>query len=421
MKLLEKNCYVLLLLAAMLMAAVRVHAAESDLAQKLFDEAMEKRELGDVFAAIEIFEALLSARPGLNRARLELAVAYHQASRYQAAMRELQAVLDDPETPENVRLSILAYLGQVAKDEKKPEGEHHLSYYMKAGLLHNSNLNASQAIGTGLNPAAPVDIASTGSDLVLNAAHRYSKKRLLNLAGNTTAFEWQSQATFSSNVYSNNSNFNLHVATLSTGPVFITPGRWRVSALLQADQIVLGGSSLATFAAFKPAIRFDLGRYRSIMLESSYTTHRYSDIANAGYDGSELLFGIGYAMYLPAAATGFEFGLRDSSNDASDDAFSYDFAELHAAAFTSLGAQSSLYARLYSRDYDYVALDPGVGVIRSETENYFALGYNHDHQQGWLRGWTLNIEYSSVDSDSNADSLDYQRRLISVNWSRHFQ
>ena len=424
MKLLEKNLHALIvagMLGLCLGSPLAVTAAEDDVTQKLFDEAMEKRDTGDIFAAIDIFEALLSANPDLNRVRLELAVAYHQAGKYQAATRELKTVLDAPDTPENVRLSILAYLGQVAKDEKKPEGQHYLSYYVKAGMLHNSNLNASQAIGTGLNPSAPTELASVGSDLVLNVAHRYARKRPLDLAGNTTSFEWQSQATFSSNVYSKDNDFNLHVATVSTGPAFNTPGRWRASALLQADYIVLGDSALATFVSFNPGIRFDLGNYSSLVLESSYTTHSYSDVANAGYDGSETLFGIGYAMYLPAASTGFEIGLRDSNNDADDDAYSYDFDEIYAGGFKSLSEQSSLYLRVHARDYEYVAVDPNVGVIRDESETYVALGYNHDYQQGMLKGWTLNVEYSSVNSDSNADSLDYRRNLFSLNWSRYFR
>ncbi len=423
MKLLEKNLHTLIaagLLGLCLGSPLAVTAAGEEVTQKLFDEALEKRDTGDIFAAIDMLEALLSANPDLGRVRLELAVAYHQTGQYQAAMRELKTVLDAPDTPENVRLSILAYLGQVAKDEKKPEGQHYLSYYVKAGLLHNSNLNASQAIGTGLNPSSPTELASVGSDLVLNAAHRYARKHPLDLAGNTTAFEWRSQATFSSNVYNKDNDFNLHVATVSTGPSFITPGRWRASAVLQADYIVLGDSTLATFVSFSPGIRFDLGDYRSLVLESSYTAHRYSDAANAGYDGSETLFGIGYAMYLPTAGTGFEIGLRDSNNDADDNAFSYDFDEFYAGGFTSLNTQSSLYMRAHAREYEYVAIDPNVGVIRDESETYVALGYNHDYQQGVLKGWTLNIEYSSVNSDSNADSLDYRRNLFSLNWSRYF-
>ena len=43
-------------------------------AQKIFDMAMEERDDGKIYDSIEKFEYILSRRPSLNRARLELAV-----------------------------------------------------------------------------------------------------------------------------------------------------------------------------------------------------------------------------------------------------------------------------------------------------------------------------------------------------------
>ena len=57
-------------------------------ADTIFDIAMEERDSGKIYDAIEKFEYILSRRPSLNRARLELAVSYHRASQYEDAMRE---------------------------------------------------------------------------------------------------------------------------------------------------------------------------------------------------------------------------------------------------------------------------------------------------------------------------------------------
>ena len=56
-----------------------------DDAQDIFDRAMEERDSGKVYNAIEKFEYILGRRPSLNRARLELAVTYHRASQYDEA------------------------------------------------------------------------------------------------------------------------------------------------------------------------------------------------------------------------------------------------------------------------------------------------------------------------------------------------
>ena len=55
-------------------------------AQTVFDIAMQERDSGKIYDAIEKFEYILSRRPSLNRARLELAVSYHRASQYDDAM-----------------------------------------------------------------------------------------------------------------------------------------------------------------------------------------------------------------------------------------------------------------------------------------------------------------------------------------------
>jgi tetratricopeptide (TPR) repeat protein len=108
------------LLLTLAILAVPAYADEPDTTQALFDEAMADRESGKVFEAIKLFENVLQINPNLNRARLELAVAYYQATRYQDALEQFNKVLDDPSTPETVRLAILAYLGQLKSDQAKP-------------------------------------------------------------------------------------------------------------------------------------------------------------------------------------------------------------------------------------------------------------------------------------------------------------
>jgi len=111
--------------AICLIAAGSVTAEETEEIQMQFEEALDNRESGKVYDAIKIFENILATNPYLNRARLELAVAYHEASLYEKAMDQFQIVLDDPQTPESVRLAILAYIDQLYSDELKPEGAHH--------------------------------------------------------------------------------------------------------------------------------------------------------------------------------------------------------------------------------------------------------------------------------------------------------
>jgi tetratricopeptide (TPR) repeat protein len=156
----------------------------TDEAEALFEQAMAERDTGKIYNSIEKFEYILSRRPSLNRARLELAVSYERASQYEDAKREFQTVLDDPETPEKVRLAILAYLGQITSDQQKPEAEHSFSYYTKVGALYNSNINFAPLRGS---PAYQIpdgeDTASPGLDTFLSASHRYKSNKPFDTAG----------------------------------------------------------------------------------------------------------------------------------------------------------------------------------------------------------------------------------------------
>lgn len=398
-------------------------AQGADELQTMFDQAMQTRESGKTFEAINLFEAILNNQPTLNRVRLELAVAYHQATRYQDALREFKRVLDDPETPENVRLSILAYLGQLTSDELTPESQHSFSYYTKLGALHNSNINATP--GAGLSPlkgiSSAAEISSSGMDINLSASHRFRRKAPLDILGTATFFEWQSQAGVSANLYSETSDYDYTVASINTGPAFIAPGRWRSNIALRVDQITLGGSRLALFSSLNPAITFDLGEYRNITLEASLTSHRYDKSTDAGRDGSETMVGTGYSMLVNNHQTGLEGGFRLRQNDADNAGYSFDNRELYFSGFTALSAQAAIYLRLNHHQYSYDAPDPTFSITRDESENLYAIGYNRDLRSGLLNKWTFNLEFSTNSNTSNVPNYEYDRKLFSTSLSRYFQ
>ena len=391
--------------------------------ESMFDRAILTRESGKTFEAIELFETILSNQPTLNRVRLELAVAYHQATRYQDALREFKLVLDDPATPENVKLSILAYLGQLTSDELKPDSMHSFSYYTKAGLLRNSNINATP--GAGLSTVAGIDtaekISSAGADINLSVSHRYSQKSPLNIQGAATYFEWQSQLGVTSNLYSRTSDYDYTVLSLSTGPAFIAPGRWRANVSFRADQIVLGGNTLALFSSINPAITFDFGHYRNLTIETAYIHHSYDKLADLGRDGNETMIGAGYNTLVNNNNKGLEAGFRLRQNDADIAGYAFDDTELYFSGFTTISPQAVIYLRVNRHNYDYEGPDPVVSTQREETETLYALGYNRDLQQGILKNWIFNLEFSATSNNSNAPEYEYDRNLFSTSLSRYFQ
>ena len=408
-----------------------VLAEETDPIQLQFEEALDSRESGKVYDAIKIFENMLATNPYLNRARLELAVAYHEASLYEKAMEQFQIVLDDPKTPDSVRLAILAYIGQLYSDELEPEGSHHFSQYVKAGLIYNSNINVVPGVGNiivnGREFFLPSDeISSFGTDIVLSASHRYRRKKPFNVDGARTSFEWQSQASLSSNLYTETSDFNLNIISADTGPAFISAGRWLGAIPLRIDYVNLGQSSLATAFSVNPYVSFDLGNYRSILIESTFLTRNYADTINQPQDGNLVMAGAAYTTLFQSLNTGIEAGFRLRNRSAKDDQFAYDGFTLYFSGYTSVTELSSIYLKANYRKFDYKAPDTIIDdtnttLVRNDDEITASIGYNLDIKEGFIGKWTLNTEIAYTENTSNIDAYDYDRTLLSLNLSRYFQ
>jgi len=414
------------LFASPVLAEEAVTAAAETLsdenAQNIFDLAMKERDSGKVYDAIEKFEYILSRRPSLNRARLELAVSYHRANQFDQAQREFQAVLDDPATPEKVRLAILAYLGQLSSDEQKPQTESSFSYYTKVGALYNSNINFAPLRGTDTIPDGQ-DSESPGLDTFLSASHRYRDNKPFNVAGAATNFEWQSQISWTGNNYTRNSDFSLNIISASTGPAFISTGRWNGAISLQVDQTYFGGSTLGTFISLNPLISFDMGDYQAILLELSYTDNHFARPEDNGRDGNSVLAGAAYSTLLGGVDNGIEAGFRLTRQNADDDQFGYRSSEIYFGGFMSFAETSNLYLNLNFEDYKYDATDQLVSTpptIRNEIESRYVLGYNYNFNSGFLQGWLLDAHVSYTRNNSNIDFYKYERKIIAINLARYF-
>jgi len=390
-------------------------------AQIIFDLAMEERDNGKVYDAIEKFEYILSRRPSLNRARLELAVSYHRASKYEDAEHEFQTVLDNPETPVKVRLAILAYLGQLASDELEVSDEHSFSYYAKVGLLYNDNINFAPLRGS-LDYSIPdgEDTDSPGTDTFLSASHRYKSNKPFDADGAAAHFEWQSQISWTGNNYTRNSDFNLNIISASTGPAFISTGRWRGAINLQIDQTYFGSSTLGTFISINPLVTFDLGNYRGITVEASFMDNNFTRSEDQGRDGSSILAGAAYSVLFDGINNGIEAGFRLTDHSADDDQFGFESAEIYFGGFIAYGSNSNFYLNLNFEQFDFDAAEPVTNTVRDEIESRYILGYNYDIKDGPLTDWTFNTHVSFTKNNSNVSAFSYERTTFAINLAKYF-
>ena len=413
--------FTVLLTLSFFNSAIAEEAMTDNNAQQIFDLAMEERDSGKVYDAIEKFEYILSRRPSLNRARLELAVSYHRASLFDEAMREFQAVLNDPETPEKVRLAIFAYIGQLTSDDLAPHAEHSFSFYTKVGLLYNSNINFAPLKGSvDYNIPDGEDTESPGLDTFLSASHRYKKKKPFDAAGAITHFEWQSQISWTGNNYTRDNDFSLNILSASTGPAFISTGRWRGAVNLQIDHTFFGKETLGTFVSLNPLLTFDLGNYNGVTIEASYTNNNFARSEDQSRNGDSMLTGAAYSTLFGDASNGLEAGFRLTNQTARDNQYGFNSQEVYFGGFTAFGANNNVYLNLNFEQYDFDAADAVSGTIRDEIESNYILGYNRDFSEGFLHGWTLNTSVSFTKNNSNVDAFSYEKEIFAINLARYF-
>lgn len=395
--------------------------------QSEFDAAMQAVEANRLRTARQQLTALLAANPSLSRARLELARVYYLSQDYGAARLEAQRVLDDPNTPPTVQATVLAFLAQIDADEARYAARHQWTPSFYAGLMYDSNINyglAQDIVDIGGLPfiVSPDSKEKSGGAAVLNTgiAHTFNPNRRFEAGEDTGSFVWQSEANAYYRAYFDESDFNLGVLTLRTGPAWIVPGRWRAYVGLQADEIFLGGDALALFTSLNPGAIWQVGENWEVALDGIITQRDYHDGDESGRDGWYEAGNLAVGRYFSQRSVLVQAGVSYANFDADDEPFSYQgpevFVGFNAAAWTN----GAVFARISYRWYDFSGEEPGFDTPRDDTELRTLLGFQHDFREGWLDRWSLIGSWSYTDNQSNVAIYEYDRNQVSLGLSRRF-
>ncbi len=238
--------------------------------------------------------------------------------------------------------------------------------------------------------------------------------------GFSTHFEWQSQLSWTGNNYTDTSDYSINIISVSTGPAFISTGRGRSAINLQVDQAFFGGSTLGTFVSLNPSVTIDLGDYRGLTLETSYSDNNFTRSEDEGRDGNTVLAGAAYSKLLGGVDNGLETGFRLMKQAADDEQYGYDGGEVYFGGFLTVESNSSLYLNLNFKQFKFDAADTTSGTVRDEIESFYTVGYNRDMSAGALQGWTLNTHISLTKNNSNVDAFSYEKTILAISLARHF-
>jgi tetratricopeptide (TPR) repeat protein len=391
--------------------------------ETLFNEGMQYRKDGELFKSIEIFETILSNQPGLNRARLELAVSYHLTRRYEDAKEQLTAVLNDPETPVEVRLSITAYLAQLSGDIANAAQRSSSSLYLSVGGFTDSNINLGPGKDiTGITPES-LENSGSGGQFMFTYAHRSRASQAMHINGAIVDFEWLTQATAYSKVYaSGDTDFNLSVLTLNTGPALIAEQSWRAAFNFKLDKLFFGNEDYAEYVGINPLFTYSIMKDLEITFENITTAREYDKPENQGLRGTMTMWGVDLAKFYAKQSIGLQAGVKYHDNGAKAGSLHFTGTELYFGGQIPAWKNAQAYLTLSSRDYRYKSPDGSISstVRRDERENLAVLGVSHDFRNGFFKSWTLNAQYTYTKNDSNLNAFTYDRNIIELNMRRYF-
>ena len=401
-----------------------VHADNIFDPEQVFAEAMQLKSEGQLLGAIELFETILSKSPDLDRARLELATAYHQARRYEEAKQQLKKVLDNPDTPDNVKLAISAYLAQLSSDEKAAQNRTSSSFYLSAGMFTDSNVNLGPSDEVAsFQHLAPGSSETNGSGTLImgSFSHRSRSSSPLTLFDKLVDMEWYSQASAYSKAYTGDeTNYNLFVLGLSTGPALISQGNWRALLNFKMDKIYFGGQAYGFNLSINPMLTLVIDKEMEISFEQATTVKEFSDSDDEGLKGSNTMYGAEVSKFFSNYLVGIQGGLRYHNTGARDADLESSGLELYLGGQMPVMQASRIYCQISSRDYEYDAASTGFSVARDETEQQALLGMSHDFRSGSLEAWTLNGQFTYIKNKSNLDAFDYDRNLLEISLRRYF-
>lgn len=389
-----------------------------------YRQGLYLRETDRPYSAAETLESLLQANPALNRARLELAVTYYRIDEFAKARAQAQQVLDDPKTPDNVRLSVQSFLTQLELDEKRLFGQpHKFEFSGVAGLVFDSNVTAgptSTLLPNGFTlDASGKPKSDWGVDLQAGVTHTWQSPSPVRLGETSTRFNWTTSGSVYHRGYDQEKAYNLGVVTLATGPGLIARNGMRGNLNMQLDHITLGGENLANYWSISPSVALPVAQ-GEFGLDYQYINRQYHREIDQGRDGHYRSIGLSYGHLSFNNRVAIQGGVRFSVEEDRDDRFSNNSSEPFIGAHWQAWNGGDLYGRLSHRHSIFKAPEALFDLIRHENENRVELGANHRFQGGWLDKWQWANSVTYIRNAANISLYDYRRTLFVTTLGRSF-
>ena len=418
-----------LLLAAIFVQPVCAAPTENPDVEAKFEKGMQALADEKLKSAIDAFQNILNADPSLNRVKLELALSYYRALRYEDAQQLAKEVLDDPLTPPEVRVTILAFLAQVKRDSETYGQKHSFTPFVSAGIMHDSNVNvgpsnANIRIGDTTATLSPTSVKQSANAGVFQAGfnHLYQSGKRVEVGQRTGMLVWQSGGDVYWRKYHDEGDYDIAVASLNTGPAVLMLRHWRASLQVRSDYLTLGGHALGWFNSVNPSMTWQLNN-AELNWDALYTRRFYHKDIDSQREGDYVSTGLNFGRYFDNRRVAVTTGARVIKFFADSDQYGYKGFQVSAGVSTDTYRNGSAYARGRYGYYDYDGKDPTYNKAREENEYVLTLGLSHKYNEpgDLFKGWVANLFWERTENNSNIGQLySYKRYQGMLSLSRSF-
>lgn len=394
--------------------------------EKAYQNALEMRAGGDLFGAIDSLNNILNSRPTSHRARLELAVSYYRAARYEDARQHAERVLSDDSTPPKVRETIELFLDQVAAIKTADDdARHRYSGSVGIGSGYDDNVNVGPSKDTFDINGSEFRILAGGkvqsdafASINLRGEHTYRMPGSVGIGERPVQTLWQSNASMYRKEYQDEHPYTTDVVSISTGPAWVSRTNWRAAINLQADYIRLGDNALALYSSLNPSYTIVSGdneyNFRGQWLYREFMTE-----TNEDREGNRFGLGFDYSHRFSSILS-FQGGLSGYNQDARVENQRFDAIEGYASLYWLAWTGGAVYGQANYEETDYDGEEILFATGRREREQRYILGMTHNFNEGSMDGWGFGARLAYTDTHANVDIYEYDRTEFTMDLTRRF-
>ena len=381
---------------------------------KLFKQAMDKRESGNLAGAVADFQQILTRQPKAHRARLEMAVAYYKMARFQDAIKEAEAVLDDPQLPPNVRVSILAFLSQVKADSQAAQVRNYWRFPVHFGYVYDNNVNAGPSSYVidklRFESKKYARQSDSGVDLEAGIDHTYQTGFRFATIGGEANLLWQSGLFGYYRAYFKEQDHNFSVLTLRTGPTLVVMGSWRANINFQYDYLRYDEDDLAHYYYIVPSLTLNITDSLEVTTELELNPRDFIKSIDERRDSFFILGRVSAWYTAPKGNFAIHGGVEVFDENAEGEEYSNHGVGIIAGGSWRIITNTDLFGSAERRFYNFEDPPPGFDEARDEDEWRLTAGIAYTFENmGFLSKWKAEAKVVYTDLDSNLDLYSYDR------------